>query len=597
MFSREYHKLIYGLAEFLNPHFISTHATDIFEETLIKAAGVETQPKKCQFGPDPDKAGTVYFRIKGISRDEAEKLQGFFKQTCEDENASMSYIPDNHFVEQDSRDSYYFNVDILKVNAKLLPLFKEQFASISKDKLAAYVKQSVNDERVVEYKRDLLETRKRKLLQELNSFLLPEFVSIYKCDVFEETLQKIAGLEGKSSKCRFDMLSFDKLYFKIKGVSEKDAEKFLGLLKEAGDESATMSFTKVDEEADLNESYKFVVNADVVVDKLIPKFKDAFKALATDVLEEYRKLSESDYGVIDAKRRKARQTWDNLVKGIEEFLNTLLISCYPTDIFEETLLKLAGVAAKPEKCQFAPVERDGYMYVRVKGINDEDAEKFLTFLREKCGDATATTKFVKTADHGYGSELTNCHHFEVKTDMVLNTLLPQFKDDVKQTSEQSPEKLDGYRKQSENHENVKSVKLARLFTEIAKLSAELKSVAVNEFTKGELNILFRMLDPALASYEKHRVHGCAEASTASEQLAQSVSIFHSVVAENAELKDNETAKKLSEELKTYFPVAKKQNPMSQIFRLFGVPSDQMPSDDELEQMEEMSCDRGRVHIA
>ena len=37
------------LLRLIEPSFISSAACDVFEETLLKAAGIETQPTQCQF--------------------------------------------------------------------------------------------------------------------------------------------------------------------------------------------------------------------------------------------------------------------------------------------------------------------------------------------------------------------------------------------------------------------------------------------------------------------------------------------------------------------------------------------------------------------
>src|SRR3990167_2625024 len=44
-----YQQLVNNVNAFLNPYGISTSCCDIFEETMLKIAAIETTPKKCRY--------------------------------------------------------------------------------------------------------------------------------------------------------------------------------------------------------------------------------------------------------------------------------------------------------------------------------------------------------------------------------------------------------------------------------------------------------------------------------------------------------------------------------------------------------------------
>jgi len=154
------------LKSFLAPLSISTTHSDVFEETLLKLAGVETQPACCQFADSPSQWRTspsetrMYFRIWGITSDDAEKFLNFFKVTHGDTSATMSYSPlpkafnpeDGEdamvlFLVEDLRnfDSHVFDVDGATVLNQILPLVKDEINRLHKEApeaLAGYQEKS-----------------------------------------------------------------------------------------------------------------------------------------------------------------------------------------------------------------------------------------------------------------------------------------------------------------------------------------------------------------------------------------------------------------------------------------------------------------------
>jgi len=550
-----YSRLVYSLSDQLNPHFISSHACDVFEETLLKAAGVDSQPSNCQFSPSRDEQ-KVRFRIKGISKEEAERFLSFLKSKCEDESATYTYLPNVEDVAVDSRDTNLIELNLSeKVLQALLETFKAEFANISAEKLAHYKKLSENDAHVRDYKQQLGLRRHYKLQHSLKQFLNPELISIHQCDIFEETLLKLAGVVTQPTGCKFSIQDHEKIYISVKGINADDAERMLGFLKEKCDDNATCKLIPavsenqpaIDSDKGQNEAYHFEVNCEKATEKLIPLFKAEYANLSQEKLAAYRQLSQNFYEIVDEIQAKTRRNYEKLVAQVEQISNNQLITCYNTDVFEETLLKLAGIETQPEKSQFGPLYDKGKMYVRVKGLNEADVSKFLAFFRDTCGDASATHRFVENEYLRYGDSLQNAHSFEVNIEMVLNKLIPQFKEELDRLAANSPEKLANYRSLSEGHENIQKIQFAKLLEQIITLSAALKQECVNEFTKGQLDILFALIDPVLENFAVSK-----DVWTSKQELGQVGCLFNMTLQKNDSLKLNEAAVKLNDGLQSLF---------------------------------------------
>lgn len=73
---------------------------------------------------------------------------------------------------------------------------------------------------------------------------------------------------------------------------------------------------------------------------------------------------------------------------LQEFALKYQISTTESDIFEETLLSMAGVTNKPQECKFKRGYDQTRMEFSIKGISQEDAKMFLEFIHAH-GDETA----------------------------------------------------------------------------------------------------------------------------------------------------------------------------------------------------------------
>jgi hypothetical protein len=137
-----YKNLIDQLNQFLLPHGIHTECCDIFEETLLKAAGITTQPTQCFFKSiTPD---MVEFEFQGITKDDFLKFCSY----CDKLGADRFYtrISFNEITNTGKKA-----VALSVVYNKLLPIFKAAFSNIPQEKLDHYSDLSKDNADVIDY--------------------------------------------------------------------------------------------------------------------------------------------------------------------------------------------------------------------------------------------------------------------------------------------------------------------------------------------------------------------------------------------------------------------------------------------------------------
>jgi hypothetical protein len=154
-----FNRLCKELNEFLAPHYITTTYSDVFEETLLKLAGVKSQPKHCEFANSKSQFAyeingnekLAYFRIWRISEHDAELFLNFFKNHG-DAQASSEYHepakPDCVYIPESYHDTHIFTVNLPNLVEKLLPLFKSEIERLleeSPDALLVYQNNSMKD--------------------------------------------------------------------------------------------------------------------------------------------------------------------------------------------------------------------------------------------------------------------------------------------------------------------------------------------------------------------------------------------------------------------------------------------------------------------
>lgn len=129
--------------------------------------------------------------------------------------------------------------------------------------------------------------------------------------------------------------------------------------------------------------------------------------------------------------------FERLVKELEPFVNQYGIttsgmrarsSRSSADIFEHTLLRMAGVKTKPTFCEFAPEEND-YIKFTIGGLTSEDAVLFATFLG---------------ADAGAVSKEGDKTIFKAPGEKVYADIFPRFKKEVEEAVQKTPVLLKPY---------------------------------------------------------------------------------------------------------------------------------------------------------
>ena len=121
------------------------------------------------------------------------------------------------------------------------------------------------------------------------------------------------------------------------------------------------------------------------------------------------------------------------------------------------------------------------MAIRVKGLSDQENAQFLDFFKETLGDAKATTYYLSKPKFRLPDELVNTQVFVMRTETIVNKLLPLFKEKVLKIEKASSQELDEYRNLSKNAKGVIQYKLPVLLEEIMTQVLLLQSFMVNEF--------------------------------------------------------------------------------------------------------------------
>jgi len=175
-------------------------------------------------------------------------------------------------------------------------------------------------------------------------------------------------------------------------------------------------------------------------------------AEADSALQEYKRLILAYYFNNDPY-----DIGKTFGKGICDVVAPLGINLNNHDIFEEIVLKLSGVLTLPAGCRFDhhdPLT----LLISVKGISENDAEKFTDFLRTKVQDSNASFRYIadepnqESPDELKRHTLDNAHQFTVDIKKAKEYLLPLFVDEINRLMRDNPSALDAYRdKPGEDH--------------------------------------------------------------------------------------------------------------------------------------------------
>lgn len=149
--------------------------------------------------------------------------------------------------------------------------------------------------------------------------------------------------------------------------------------------------------------------------------------------------------------------YEHLLSELKKFLMNYYISISYTDIFEESLLKMAGIVTQPRKCHFGKID-ETKMFFSIKGIREDETLKFLAFFKS-FGDSASSYSFNDEKD---------AHYFEVDTKIVFEKILPIFQSTIVNYAKQSPHSLKHYRLQSIDSSENKAMRLVNSISGIEK---------------------------------------------------------------------------------------------------------------------------------
>ncbi|MGQ3887548.1 hypothetical protein ACQUW5_00775 [Legionella sp. CNM-1927-20] len=146
-----YKNFLDGINQFLLYYGVSTKKTDIVEETILKIAGIQDKPKRCQFGIVPQKKETpqfsaaydektetysqfldfrsfdkerMYFAIRGMSTKANQQFLNYLNQYPK---AALLY----YF--NDEKNAHYFEINSAWALEFFLPKFKEYVQYMDKE--------------------------------------------------------------------------------------------------------------------------------------------------------------------------------------------------------------------------------------------------------------------------------------------------------------------------------------------------------------------------------------------------------------------------------------------------------------------------------
>lgn len=165
-------------------------------------------------------------------------------------------------------------------------------------------------------------------------------------------------------------------------------------------------------------------------------------------------VKENTMGFVAVRCSEGHMAFTSLVKKLNDYLRPIHTDTIHTDIFEKTLLLLAGVKTKPTFCRFDAQFHGSTLDFTIKGLSSDKAESFLGYLEATCKDPNASMSYTEPADTLTGiwatlwtHDLTgyDVHHFHVDAKLAEQYLFKAFKDVVEKMRLDAPETLEPYR--------------------------------------------------------------------------------------------------------------------------------------------------------
>lgn len=280
-----------------------------------------TTPKKLRKYQVSSQAELALHAIHGISESTRVLLKTINEmikngETVEQSFIDMLYLIDG-FLHSNTESSYSLYLPHIHERFIQTPVenkLHERFSSIileMQNAFTAYEK----------FNRVEIVKAVKKLFTDLEDFVNQYGISISQCDIFEETLYKMAGIERLPKKSKFETSWNDRtrLEFTITDLAEEDAEKLLQFFHAEGDDSATRSLLSdsshdysipksisSNEMAEMPQRYavpnpvktktdQFQVDGEVIINKIFPEFKKQIQQLveaSPAALQSYQEKSK-----------------------------------------------------------------------------------------------------------------------------------------------------------------------------------------------------------------------------------------------------------------------------------------------------------------
>lgn len=198
MYSRTktYDDFMNELNAILLPKFINATECNVFLETMLSAAGVETMPEECQITQDMQNDSALCFTLTDIAIDDAAKLNRLIlhpddyeypltlsetESLPDEDEVSRSYdrsdeeVIEDETLEERVKTTIQFSVP-LKDAKKLLPIFANEVAYLNDADLEMYRRLSANNLHVLMYKLDHLFNEIMRLILELQSSAISDYM-------------------------------------------------------------------------------------------------------------------------------------------------------------------------------------------------------------------------------------------------------------------------------------------------------------------------------------------------------------------------------------------------------------------------------------
>lgn len=153
------------LKQILSPYSIGFAETSILEDTLIKAAGIQSENAACSMMVN-EESEEVLFKIDNITTLEADSFKDFL--------TTVTGVASSYILESDG--NYYFPITTDQLKTKILPRFMEELKKIDEVTLDEYRAQTQNPEEFELHRLDVLFAEIQRLSAELQSSTISEYV-------------------------------------------------------------------------------------------------------------------------------------------------------------------------------------------------------------------------------------------------------------------------------------------------------------------------------------------------------------------------------------------------------------------------------------